>query len=154
TVSRGESLFRTRCSACHVVGKGDGLARLGPNLVGVSQRRERAWLERWIAAPDEVLATQDPIATGLFEAYKRVPMPNMRLNELEIAALLEYIDGESQRALAAESGTDTPVAARACCMKKDELVLTGSASAAGATEAEPAIPSPAPQPLVSTSELA
>src|SRR5262245_22170738 len=153
TISRGESLFRTRCSACHVVGKGDGLARLGPNLVGASQRRERAWLERWIAAPDEVLAAEDPIALGLFEAYKRVPMPNMRLNELEIAALLEYIDEESQRALAADPGTDTPVAARACCAKRDELVLAGSASLAPATEAAPPTPSPAPGPQASASEL-
>lgn len=129
-VSRGESLFRTRCSACHVVGSGDGLARIGPNLVGVLQRRERAWLERWIAAPDEVLASGDPIASGLFAAYNRVPMPNMRLNEIEIAALLEFIDGESQRALAADAGSSAgaPAAARACCLKKDEVVLAADAA--------------------------
>jgi len=125
TISRGESLFRTRCSACHVVGTGDGLARLGPNLVGVLQRRERAWVERWIAAPDEMLASGDPVANDLFAAYNRVSMPNMRLNELEISALLEYIDGESQRALATEanSAASAPVAARACCLKRDNLVL-------------------------------
>ena len=95
TVSRGESLFRTRCSACHIVGTGDGIARVGPNLAGVLESRERAWLERFIAAPDRMLAEKDPLATELFEAYNRVPMPNMRLNDIEISALLEYIDEES-----------------------------------------------------------
>jgi len=117
-VSRGESLFRTRCSACHSIG-GDGLARVGPDLDGVLVRRGRAWLERWIAAPDEVLAANDPVARALFAEFNRVTMPNMRLNELEVAALLEYL-GEASHGTA---GAD-PGAPRACCAKSERLVLT------------------------------
>lgn len=38
-----------RCAACHAFGKGD---RLGPDLQGVTTPRERAWLARFIAAPE------------------------------------------------------------------------------------------------------
>jgi hypothetical protein len=51
-VTRGESLFRTRCSACHVIGAGDGSPRVGPNLAGSLERRERKWVERWLKEPD------------------------------------------------------------------------------------------------------
>src|ERR1043166_7153940 len=43
-----EYLFRSRCSACHTIGKGDGV---GPDLAGVTTRRDRAWLTRYLAAP-------------------------------------------------------------------------------------------------------
>jgi len=133
-ISRGESLFRTRCSSCHVIGPGDGKTRPGPNLLGVMERRERDWLERWIAAPDEMLAAKDPIAIGLFEAFGRVQMPNLRLNELEIDSVLEYVETEGRRVAHAEvlidelpaRGPDGEPAA--CCLKNDALVLAAPAA--------------------------
>ena len=70
---------------------------MGPNLLGVTQRRERDWLTRWIVEPDVMLAEEDPIATALFAQYKNVPMPNFRLNEHEAELLLGHIEEESQR---------------------------------------------------------
>ena len=128
-LSSGESLFRTRCAVCHVVGVGDGLPRVGPDLRGVTRRREHAWLQRWIAAPDELLAQGDSIALGLFEAFNRVPMPNLRLNETEVQELIDYVEHESQWQDEHEAAS-TPTApqaggqaARACCLKKDNLIL-------------------------------
>ena len=89
---KGSYLFRTRCGACHTVGEGDGI---GPDLLGVTTRRERAWLTRWLAAPDQMLAEQDPIATELLARYKNVPMPNLRLGEGDVAALIEYMETRS-----------------------------------------------------------
>jgi protein SCO1/2 len=117
SVSRGESLFRTRCSACHAIGAGDGLARSGPNLAGVVEWRDRAWLERWIREPERMLAEGDELARTLYEAYQRVPMPNMRLNELEVAAVLAYVQEESARVLAIQ--TPSPRAG-GCCLARDE----------------------------------
>jgi cytochrome oxidase Cu insertion factor (SCO1/SenC/PrrC family) len=128
-ISRGESLFRTRCSTCHVIGPGDGKARQGPNLMGVMQRRERDWLARWIAAPDEMLAAGDPIATGLFEAFNKVQMPNLRLNELEVSALIEYLETEGARVAQVERVADELPASEEegglapCCQKQDKLVI-------------------------------
>ena len=70
---------------------------LGPDLVGVTQKRGRAWLARWLAEPDKMLAEKDPIGMELFARYEELPMPNLRLNELEVASLIEYLDAESRR---------------------------------------------------------
>jgi len=84
-----EYLFESRCGACHTIGNGD---RVGPDLAGVTARRDRAWLSRYLAEPDRVRAEGDPIATALFAKYKNVPMPNLRLSGIEIAALLSYLE--------------------------------------------------------------
>ena len=97
----GQNLFRTRCVACHTVGAGDiaepGQRRLGPDLLGVTQKRDRAWLARWLAEPEKMLAEKDPIIMKLFAEYNNVPMPNMRLSEVEVDALIDYMNAESRR---------------------------------------------------------
>lgn len=99
-MSKGEQLFRTRCSSCHTLGTENGatmaMHQVGPDLQGVIQRREWAWLVRWLKQPDKMIAEQDPIALALLDQYK-IPMPNLRLNDVEVAALLSYLDEESLR---------------------------------------------------------
>lgn len=99
-ISQGEYLFRTRCSTCHTIGQGAaGLAPglEGPDLLGVAERRERVWLERWIAEPDKMLAEGDPIALGLFAKYNQVPMPNMRLSPQDVKDLIVHLSSEGRR---------------------------------------------------------
>ena len=100
-ISRGETLFRTRCTSCHTIGEGDRVGpdrnTVGPDLLGVTEQRDEAWLGRWLAAPDKMLAEKDPIAMELYAKYNNVLMPNMRLNKLEVASLIDYMDGESRR---------------------------------------------------------
>jgi len=128
-ISDGESVFRTRCSACHAIGgTNTQLARLGPNLFGVLDRRARPWLERWIAEPDVMLTEQDPIATPMLAAYNKVPMPNMRLSAQQVHDVLEYIAEETQRVAAAPMQTkDTDgtehAAPASCCAKKTHAVV-------------------------------
>lgn len=88
----GSYLFDTRCAACHTFGEGDGI---GPDLAGVARARDRAWLEGFIKAPDTMLARNDPTATALFAKYKQVVMPNLRLGDGDVAALMKYIDARS-----------------------------------------------------------
>ena len=95
----GEKLFRTRCQSCHTVGQGDvarTAALVGPDLFMVTERRDRDWLRRWIAVPDEMLAEKDPIAMALFDQYDQVAMPNMRLNRTEVEQILHFIEKESK----------------------------------------------------------
>jgi protein SCO1 len=89
TVPNGQRLFASKCSACHTIGKGD---RLGPDLAGVSARRERAWIARYIQEPDEVLAKGDPIATALYNKFKRIGMPNLRLGSSDVADLVSFLE--------------------------------------------------------------
>src|SRR5438445_24862 len=94
---KGEFLFNTRCASCHSIGKGDGL---GPDLVNVTTLRERAWLARYVAEPDRMLAEGDGVAAALFARYKNVRMPNLGLNDEEVAALVSHIEQRSRAALA------------------------------------------------------
>jgi protein SCO1 len=89
----GGYLFETKCAACHTFGEGDGI---GPDLAGVTRARDRAWIEGFIKAPDRMLAGNDPIATSLFAKYRQVVMPNLRLGDGDVAALMKYIDAQSE----------------------------------------------------------
>jgi len=91
-VGKGEYLFKTRCSACHTIGAGDAT---GPDLKGVTARRDRAWLKRYMIEPDKMLAQKDRIALELFGKYKNVRMPNLDLRNDDVAALVTYIEGKS-----------------------------------------------------------
>jgi protein SCO1 len=94
TGHNGERLFASKCSACHTIGKGD---RIGPDLAGVADRRERAWLARYIEAPDEVLAKGDPIAGALYNKYKKIGMPNLRLGSSDVADLVSFLELHKQK---------------------------------------------------------
>ena len=90
-LDRGAYVFRSRCSACHTIGQGDAV---GPDLAGVTRRRDRTWLARYVTEPDRVLAEGDPIATALVAKYRNIAMPNLRLDHEEITAVLSYLDGQ------------------------------------------------------------
>ena len=94
-VRKGDYLFKSRCAACHTVGHGDGV---GPDLSNVTKQRDRAWLSRYIAEPDRLLAAGDPIAKELFAKYKSVRMPNLDMSAEEVDAVLEYIELQSKAA--------------------------------------------------------
>ncbi len=83
----GKKLFVEKgCIGCHTIGGGK---LSGPDLKGVTERREEQWLRRWIKAPDEMVYT-DPIAKELLMEYY-VPMPNQGLSDDEVEALLKYL---------------------------------------------------------------
>lgn len=88
TVPNGQRLFASKCSVCHTLGKGD---RLGPDLAGVTDRRERAWLLRYIQRPDEVLASGDPVATALYNKYRKVGMPYLGLGSSDVEDLIAFL---------------------------------------------------------------
>jgi len=53
-------------------------------------------LIRWIKEPDKMLAEKDPLATALLKKYN-MPMPNMRLNDQDVEAVIAYIEAETER---------------------------------------------------------
>ena len=96
-IPRGEQIYRTRCASCHTLSGKELAGALGPDLLGVNQRRERRWLYDWLKAPDKMLKKKDPIAIDLYNRYNKLAMPNMRLKKEEADVLLEYIESETQR---------------------------------------------------------
>ncbi len=89
-VEKGKKLFAERgCAACHSIGKGK---IAGPDLLGVTQRRDEEWLKKWLKSPDTMILT-DPIAKEMLGVYM-VPMPNLGLSDDEIDALIDYFEYE------------------------------------------------------------
>jgi protein SCO1/2 len=84
----GEYVFNTKCVVCHSLGGGD---KIGPDLEGVTSRRDRQWLARYISAPEKMLEAHDPVATALFRKYKQVRMPNLGLEDKEVADLVAFL---------------------------------------------------------------
>jgi protein SCO1/2 len=97
-IDKGKYLFSTRCAVCHTIGQGE---KVGPDLLGVTARRGKGWLRRYIATPDKVLAENDPAAVELFKRYKEMRMPNMGLHEVDVATVIDYIDAQTAAAAAA-----------------------------------------------------
>jgi len=91
-LNQGQYLFATRCAACHTIGHG---VRIGPDLLGVTNVRDRAWLVHFIQKPDVMLEDKDPIATALFAEYKQVQMPNLRLGPEDVEALVKFLEKQS-----------------------------------------------------------
>ena len=91
---KGEELFKTKgCIACHTIGKG----RLtGPDLAGVTQRRNLEWVEKWILHP-EVMVENDPIAREMLATYL-VKMPNQNVTLEEAKAIIMYLREEDSEA--------------------------------------------------------
>ena len=94
-VGQGEYLFGSRCSACHTIGQGE---KLGPDLAGVTTRRDRNWLARYVLQPDKMLAEGDPIAASLSEKYKGARMPNVNLGAADVRAVLSFIESRDTSA--------------------------------------------------------
>ena len=90
---RGKTLFTSRgCNACHAFGK----KLAGPDLVGATERRSLEWLRRWLKTTDEMLQT-DSIAQAMLVEFQNVKMPNLRLSDAEVEALIHYMQQETDK---------------------------------------------------------
>ncbi|NPA33693.1 MAG: c-type cytochrome, partial [Chlorobi bacterium] len=106
-VEKGQKLFRQNCAACHKIDKD----LTGPALGGITKRRDREWLHRWIRNSQELISEGDPTAVQIFEEWNKVPMPPFtQLSDEDIDAILAYIEhAESPQATTAAPVTGTPV---------------------------------------------
>ena len=91
SADRGRTTFERKCLPCHTVGRGKGV---GPDLLGVTERRERRWLMSWISDPSRMVQSGDPIAGALLKEYPGIRMPSLGLSEEEISAVLTYLESQ------------------------------------------------------------
>lgn len=83
---KGKEIYTNKgCVACHTIGNGK---LSGPDLLGVTKRREEQWLKQWLKSPETMLQT-DPIAKEMLKEFY-VPMPNLGLTDEEIEQLIIY----------------------------------------------------------------
>lgn len=107
---QGAQLFTQRCGSCHSVGEGD---RVGPDLHGVLERRDEAWLTRFLQSPGSLIDAGDPVANELLKKFNGVRMPDQALSDGERASLYAFFrdcaqkgKGACKPSPAAKLGTD------------------------------------------------
>ena len=133
---KGETLFKTNCSACHALDK----QMVGPALGGVVDRLKTEqnlgvdWFQKWIRDNKALRASGDKYANEVFEKFNKVEMtafPN--LTDQDIADLLEYTTNPPKAEPAAEDAANSPEAQKAAQEEKNQsrIILVSLVSIAG-----------------------
>ncbi len=103
----GSFLFAKACGGCHTVGYGDVV---GPDLAGVLQRRDHAWLRSFLREPDRLRRERDPLAVELDETYPGARMPNLGLSDSDIDDLFVYLASQDRERAASRDASPGPAA--------------------------------------------
>jgi cytochrome c2 len=83
-----KKVFNQRCTACHTFGRG---VKVGPDLKGVTARRQRPWLIKFIRGSQGVIKSGDPIASDLFKKFKQQRMPDWSdLSPEDVNTILDW----------------------------------------------------------------
>jgi protein SCO1/2 len=101
----GQALFQKLCAPCHTIGGG---VRVGPDLRGVADRRNRTWLADFIMDPAKVLARKDPDALALAARFPGVHMPLLGIGETDAADLIAYLREQTSRLSASAQSSAGP----------------------------------------------
>ena len=89
----GAAIFEESCVVCHKLGQ----RLVGPDLLGVNEKRNEEWLLEFIKSPQAMINSGDPDAVAIYEAYNRVLMTDQSfLSDDEIKAVLAYIREETK----------------------------------------------------------
>ena len=85
----GAQIFKQNCTACHVLGE---TKLIGPGLKGITEKRDKEWLKKWINNSSELIASGDADAIAIFEEYNKVVMTNFYFSDEEFEALFGYLE--------------------------------------------------------------
>jgi len=101
-----------QCKACHTIGGGQ---LVGPDLQGISDKRDEAWLISFIKNSQQMVQSGDEQAVKVFNENNKIPMPSHNLSDDQVKGILFYIAnggklGEGEAAAVPEESTDVKVA--------------------------------------------
>lgn len=104
----GEALFKDNCTACHKIGG----KLVGPDLVGVGERRTDDWIKSFITNSKALIESGDKDAKAIFEEYNKTEMTSFQgsFTDEELGSIVEYI-----------KSAKPPVAAPAVVNNNDDL---------------------------------
>lgn len=126
SAENGKKLYQTYCVACHTIGKG---RLVGPDLKGVTSKRDPSWMIRWIREPDKMIAEGDPIATQLLKEYNNVPMSSFNLSEVQAKDIMAYMEAESAVSSSTQATTESPNPSGVATQTSAATTATNTASA-------------------------
>ena len=87
----GEKIFKQNCISCHTIGSG---RLIGPDLSGITKKRDTEWLKKWITNNASLRASGDVDAISIFEQYNKVAMTAFDFSDKEMSDLLAYLATE------------------------------------------------------------
>lgn len=86
-IEKGKGVFVAKgCNGCHKIGGGK---LVGPDLKGVTARRDKQWIAKMILRPD-LMVKEDPTAKDMFKTFMTA-MPNQGVPEADLPALMSYL---------------------------------------------------------------
>ena len=101
--AKGKELFNANCAACH---KLDGKAT-GPELRGVADKFEAAWLHKWIRNSSDLIKSGDAQAIKVFEDNNKIVMSSFpQLSDADIDNILAYTSEPKAEAPKAAAATE------------------------------------------------
>ena len=77
-----------QCKACHTIGGGK---LVGPDLKGVTERRDEAWLIKFVQNSQALVAAGDETAVKVFNENSKIPMPSHALTDDQVKGIMKYI---------------------------------------------------------------
>ena len=89
-IENGKNLFKKNCTACHSLDLKKEL--IGPALSGITDRKNRNWLKKWIKNNKSLRNSGDKDAIYIYQKYGKIEMnlfPN--LSDKEIDDILDFI---------------------------------------------------------------
>jgi mono/diheme cytochrome c family protein len=94
----GQELYDRECSSCHSIGGGP---LVGPDLKGVTAKKDREWLIEFTLNPQAMFDRGDAYALKLKSEYNDMIMPSVSgMTEKQAEAILVYIESQSRGAAA------------------------------------------------------
>ena len=114
----GAKIFKQNCTACHVLGE---TKLIGPGLKGITEKRDKEWLKKWINNSSELIASGDADAIAIFEEYNKVAMTNFYFSDEEFEALFAYLDAPPEEE--AVVATQTTVVAEEKISTSTQLMI-------------------------------
>lgn len=109
TIKKGGDLFQANCAACHALNQ----KLVGPALKGVAERRNHAWLLKWIRNNEALRKSGDADAIAIYNEYNGAVMNAFEnLSDEEINSIIMWVEAEGKTsdepAAAAGDGAAAP----------------------------------------------
>lgn len=89
-IENGKNIFKKNCTSCHSMDLKKEL--IGPALSGITDRKNRNWLKKWIKNNKSLRDSGDKDAISIYQKYGKIEMnlfPN--LSDKEIDYILDFI---------------------------------------------------------------